>query len=106
MDHRPPQRVHTKHGTQIDGLAARTMEGAAGLPVGVQVLTRPFHDETCVEALRALDAARPVANLQPTPQHRDHAPAGAARGGAPPQMLSPQLSDADVQQGSDEIRST
>lgn len=28
------------------------MEGAAGLPVGVQVLTRPFEDETCVAAVR------------------------------------------------------
>ena len=34
------------------------MEGAAGLPVGVQVLTRPFEDEMCVAAVHVLEQAR------------------------------------------------
>lgn len=35
----------------------RVMQGAAGLPVGVQVMTRPFHDETAMRALRQLARA-------------------------------------------------
>ena len=48
----------TRHNDRWARAAARTMEGAAGLPVGVQVLTRPFEDETCVAALRVLEQAR------------------------------------------------
>ena len=48
----------TRHTDRWARAAARTMDGAAGLPVGVQVLTRPFEDETCVAALRVLEQAR------------------------------------------------
>ena len=48
----------TRHTDRWARAAARTMDGAAGLPVGVQVLARPFEDETCVAALRVLEQAR------------------------------------------------
>ena len=50
----------SKHNDRWTEAARRTMEGAAGLPVGVQVLARHHCDETCVAALRVLEAVRPA----------------------------------------------
>ena len=48
----------SQHNDRWSDAARRTMEGAAGLPVGVQVLARHHCDETCVAALRVLEAVR------------------------------------------------
>ena len=53
------------------------MEGAAGLPVGVQVLTRAFEDEKCVAALRALESARCGGPAAATADHKERSGAGA-----------------------------
>lgn len=37
--------------------AARSMEGAAGLPMGVHVVAKPYQDELCLHVMKRLEAA-------------------------------------------------
>jgi len=62
--------------------AAAATRGTAGLPVGVQVMARPYEDETALRAMRELERA-----LGP-------AQGGAPRGLCPPAVLAATLEDA------------
>lgn len=53
---RPPSR------DLVDGVARKTEQGSAGLPIAVQVIARPWHDHVALAAMTAIEAearARP-----------------------------------------------
>ena len=55
----------SKDRDSIQAAAVKACVGTAGLPVGVQVVAAPWHDELCLRAMRELesvlgDAARPA----------------------------------------------
>ena len=45
--------------------ARRAMKGAAGMPVGVQLVAPPWRDELCVAAMAAMEAALGGAVMEP-----------------------------------------
>ena len=42
---------------RLEGVAQATERGSAGLPVGVQVVARPWHEHLAFAAMRAIEAA-------------------------------------------------
>jgi len=47
----------SKFKDQYVKLAAKTLEGSAGMPIAVQVVTLPFEDEQCIAAMCELEKA-------------------------------------------------
>jgi len=58
--------------------AALACEGSAGLPVGIQVVALPFHDELCLRAMREAEAALAFPGPMPPVDLSRPAPAPAA----------------------------
>jgi fatty acid amide hydrolase len=42
---------------RLEGVAQATERGSAGLPVGVQVVARPWQEHSAFSAMRAIEAA-------------------------------------------------
>lgn len=47
-------------------LAAKVMENSAGLPVGVQVMSRGYQDELCLHTMRVIEDLMPFRHQPPT----------------------------------------
>ena len=62
---RATEQFYTKGEDQYVQSTAQVMKGAAGLPIAVQVVTRRFQDELCLNIMRQIAKELPFTELPP-----------------------------------------
>merc|ERR1712168_419767 len=53
----PKKLLPSDQQDEIANVIAKQMKGSVGMPVGVQILARPFRDELCLYAMNELEQA-------------------------------------------------